>query len=364
MLQVVTRAQAARNAITSNITTETAASVMAEGRHFDFSLCPDFQPRVTDPEDWLSKFDTFTDIYGINEENKLKCLTLKLQGPVYDWLKSLPDGQKDTWAHFCTAFRARWVDKANNWSKVGQIFHLKQDRNQDVREFITNAQQMAAKVDLPETQLIQALLNGIKPKLRPEIQRSNPKNLQDFIKAATIAQTAYADSEDPQAPAVETFITALEPYLKKQINEITENLEKKISSISVSAVSPQNYTKHNFHNSHKNPRNQAPRPQPSNNSHPNSSYNRQFQPRNQQIQFRPRPTLPFQPHNQNTTRTFNAQSWQQSRPKMQRQTYNLCRSCNASDHRRQDCPNRYSICTFCGYQGHIEIACGKKLNAQ
>ena len=224
MLQVVTRAQAARNAI-SNVTTETAASVMAEGRHFDFSLCPDFQPRVTDPEDWLSKFDTFTDIYGITEENKLKCLTLKLQGPVYDWLKSLPDGQKDTWAHFCTAFRARWVDKANNWSKVGQIFHLKQDRNQDVREFITNAQQMAAKVDLPETQLIQALLNGIKPKLRPEIQRSNPKNLQDFIKAATIAQTAYADSEDPQAPAVETFITALEPYLKKQFNEITENLE-------------------------------------------------------------------------------------------------------------------------------------------
>lgn len=105
---------------------------------------------------------------------------------------------------------------------------MKQDRNQDVREFITNAQQMAAKVDLPETQLIQALLNGIKPKLRPEIRRSNPKNLQDFIKAATIAQTAYADSEDPQAPAVETFITAhIEPYLKKQINEITENLERK-----------------------------------------------------------------------------------------------------------------------------------------
>ena len=66
------------------------------------------------------------------------------------WLtKSLPDGQKDTWAHFCTAFRARWVDKA------------------------------------------------------------------------------IGDSEDPQAPTVETFITALEPYLKKQINEITENLEKK-----------------------------------------------------------------------------------------------------------------------------------------
>ena len=40
MLQVVTRAEAARNAITSNVTTETAASVMAEGRHFDFSLCP------------------------------------------------------------------------------------------------------------------------------------------------------------------------------------------------------------------------------------------------------------------------------------------------------------------------------------
>ena len=223
--------------------------------------------------------------------------------------------KKRTWAHFCTAFRARWVDKANNWSKVGQIFYLKQDRNQDVREFITNAQQMAAKVDLPETQLIQALLNGIKPKLRPEIQRSNPKNLQDFIKAATIAQTAYADSEDPQAPAVETFITALEPYLKKQFNEITENLEKKINSISVSAVSPQNYTKRNFHNSHQNPRNQAPRPQPSNHLHPNSSYNRQFQPRNQQTQFRPRPTLPFQSHNQNTTRTFNAQPWQQSRPK-------------------------------------------------
>ena len=43
--------------------------------------------------------------------------------------------------------------------------------------------------------------------------------------------------------------------MKKQINEITENLEKKISSISVSAVSPQNYTKRNFHNSHQNPRN-------------------------------------------------------------------------------------------------------------
>ena len=75
---------------------------------------------------------------------------------------------------------------------------MKQDRNQDVREFITNAQQMDAKVDLPEIQLIQALLNGIKPKLIPELQRSNPKNLQDFIKAATIAQTHMQIQEIPK----------------------------------------------------------------------------------------------------------------------------------------------------------------------
>ena len=213
-------------------------------------------------------------------------------------------------------------------------------------------------------QTIQALLKGINPKLRPDIQKANPENIKDFITVATQAQSINADSEETQTPAVETFISAIQPYFEKQMNALSETLEKKIA-LSIASVSKPHYN--------RNPSNQ-PRME-------HHSYNTQFQPRHQQ--FHIRPTLPNPNQRFNNTRTFQINSWQQTRhsaPANSRQyrptnpygsatvlpthTYRPCRGCSSSDHRRGDCSYKETICNFCGYKGHIDFACEKKRNSQ
>ena len=340
------------------------------GKSIDFSLCPKFVPNVTDPDTWLEKWNLFHDINKTSEENKLKYVGLIFEGPLRDWLSNLAPNQKDTWGHFTEAFKARFTNKQNDWSKVGQIFQQKQKANQDVREYITNVQKLAAEVELPELQTVQALMKGVNPKLRPDIQKAEPKTIQDFIQAATQAQSIYEDSEDTHAPAVETFISAIEPYFKKQITDLSETLEKKIA-LSVAAISK--------------PTPDTNKPRMYNN------YHAQFQPK-QHHQFQIRPTIPNT--NYNNHKTFQTNSWQQNRqavtPSTQQQRhgnsnatqyyqhsqykkqtqqnntqqYNPCLSCNGNDHMRRDCPYRQTICNFCGYKGHVEFACIKKQNSQ
>ena len=383
MLQVVTRAQSKQRKQQEQqkqqeSTTQTAT--MATGKNIDFSLCPKFNPKCTDPEAWLEKWNLFHDINKTSEDNKIKYVGLIFDGPLRDWYTSLAANQKDTWENFSNAFTTRFVDKENSWSKVGQIFQQKQKPDQDVREYITNLQKLAAEVELPEKQTIQALIKGVNPKLRPDIQKAEPNTIQEFITAATQAQSIYTDSEDIHTPAVETFISALEPYFKKQIDDLSENLERKIA-LTVASVS-----KPNLNTNHQSPR---PRTQ--------QHYNAQFQPRHHQ--FHTRPTLPNPNQHFNGTQTFHTNSWQQSRhtapaptqgyrhanaahtmqyrhtnpsPAQQNrhpapaptQQYYPCRGCNGIDHRRRDCPYKNIICTFCGYKGHVEFACGKKQNSQ
>ena len=262
-------------------------------KNIDFSLCPKFDPKLTDPETWLDKWDLFHEINKTSEDNKIKYVGLIFDGPQRDWFSKLAADQKDTWDHFKPHLKpdSYYVESDNNWSKVGQIFHTKQKPNQDVGEYITNMQKMSAEVDLPETQTIQALLKGINSKLRPDVQKSNPATVKDFITAATQAQSIYTDSEESQNPSVEAFISVIEPYFEKQMTALSETLEKKIA-LSVASVSKPQFNKRNYSN------------QP-------HSYNAHFQPRHHQ--FKTRPTLPN--HNQqfNNSRTVHTNSWQQTR---------------------------------------------------
>lgn len=71
-----------------------------------------------------------------------------------------------------------------------EIFEMKQKHDQPVQEFIQQVQMKSKLIDLPEDQLIGALMKGFLPHIRADLIRSEINNMSDVIKEATISEQA------------------------------------------------------------------------------------------------------------------------------------------------------------------------------
>ena len=67
---------------------------------------------------------------------------------------------------------------------------MKQRHNQPVQNFIQQVQMKAKVIELPEDQVIGALMKGFLPHIRSDLIRSDVTNIGDVIREASISEQA------------------------------------------------------------------------------------------------------------------------------------------------------------------------------
>ena len=108
---------------------------------------------------------------------------------------------------------------------------MKQRPDQTVQDFIQKVQIKSKLIDLPEDQVIGALMKGFLPQIRADLIRAQINNIADVIKEATISEQAnkIENNMSDSILSEERLVRAIQTAMS--INNIqTEQTQSKIPS--------------------------------------------------------------------------------------------------------------------------------------
>ena len=103
-----------------------------------------------------------------------------------------------------------------------KIFERRQKPSESVEEFITYMRYQAREAELTEKQTMQAILNGVSNELRTSIIHSDPKCIEDLVKAATRAEIAIKPNDRNVGSSInDSAIRKLEGDIQKLTESVS-----------------------------------------------------------------------------------------------------------------------------------------------
>ena len=139
--------------------------------------------------------------------------SLHLLHDAYTWFSYLPDQIATNFEQLKEQFIARFsLNWATKWSIMPELYEMKQRPDQSVQDFIQKVQMKAKLIDLPEDQILGALMKGFLPNIRADLIRSNITSIADVIKEASISEQAnkIKNSQSDNISSEERLIKAIQ----------------------------------------------------------------------------------------------------------------------------------------------------------
>ena len=269
-----------------------------------------------DAHTWLHKFMLIANWAKWTNDQMCIFFGLHLLSDAYSWFSNLPTERSQNFEQLKEQFIIRFsLHGSTKWSILPEIFEMQQKADQPVQEFIQKVQMKAKLIDLPEDQIIGALMKGFLPNIRADLIRSNINTIADVIKEATISEQAnkIKSSQSDNILSEERLIKAIQTAMS--IN----------SAQPASQNVPSSYTKET-----------------------SKQFNRQ----------------PFNKHQQ-YGQTYH-RTRPQNKPHLAPQEHKvnsnyICIRCDRQGHHYQSqCPFINTVCHACNRIGHILRACKSK----
>ena len=280
---------------------------------FDTNICEKFDPSNTDAHTWLHKFLAIATYCQWTNNQLCFYFGLHLLKDAYIWFSNLPEEISQNFEHLKEHFIIRFgLNGATKWSVLPEIFEMKQKHDQTVQDFIQKVQIKSKLIELPEDQIIGALMKGFLPHIRADLIRSDIKSIADVIQEATISEQAnkIKNNTSESILSEERLVRAIQTAMSiNNIQTQSQNSEK------------QNSQKKNppFHH----------RPFHSSTFQRQPHYKQNFRPQN-----------PRRPTNSTVNPNY------------------ICFRCDRKAHHYQNkCPFIDAICYNCSNKGHIQKAC-------
>lgn len=281
---------------------------------FDTNICEKFDPNSTDAHTWLHKFMALATFAKWSNEQICFFFGLHLLKDAYTWFSNLPIEISQNFDKIKEQFIVRFgLNGATKWSILPEIYEMKQKPDQTVQDFIQKVQIKSKLIDLPEDQVIGALMKGFLPQIRSDLIRAKINTIADVIQEATISEQANKIknnssesilSEERLVRAIQTAMSINHLQTEQKQNQNTLNNRKQQENSS-------------FHN----------RSQPFQRQH---QHKQNYRPQNLRNQT------------QNSAVNPNY----------------ICFRCDRKAHHYQNqCPYIDAVCYKCSKTGHIQRAC-------
>lgn len=161
------------------------------------ALSPERFSGTEDAIRWWQSFDFYCAFKGFDNDRRAASLPLFLKASAIDWYQTLPEATKTNFQHLQTAFEARYHPGQDlAWARVGKIFNKIQGPNEPVQNYIEYMQSQAQGVALPDAQLRQAILNGLKPSIRQVVLQNANDTIENLKASAVLAENAATTTTD------------------------------------------------------------------------------------------------------------------------------------------------------------------------
>ena len=198
-----------------------------------------------DAESWLEFFELYCKHRGLNNSERLTLFPLMMRNGAADWLATLAKTQLQSYDSLVTAFRDNYFVPAElRWKETGMLWNQSQREDEQVEDFVTRVRRGARRIQLADSQLVDIILNGLRPSIRLHVLQKGGDTLNDLIKTAKLAEAVTPASNDTTSALLLKYMQSNAQANERQSIEM-KNLMTKIAALTeqneqmaINAVNP------------------------------------------------------------------------------------------------------------------------------
>lgn len=142
---------------------------------------------------WWMKFMAFISLQKLSEQTAILHLPFFLIGAAETWFNSLDTIKKLTLNSIHDAFINRFKPPSNH---VFDLLELQQGPTESVEEFIHRVTEKATDLKMDTNQTMGKIMRGLKPKIKADMVKVNPTNMEDLRTHAMLAEMAQSICND------------------------------------------------------------------------------------------------------------------------------------------------------------------------
>ena len=223
----------------SNSDTEVTLRIMATKQEIEDLLrkqdhfkVSSFQPLVYNgqssesAQEFLSQFDNYVKIAGIDDAEKTLVFELLLRGLAKHWYRTLSNDDKKDIATIKSKFRETYMSKSKNWLTTQKLEARKLGPTEKAEKYIQEVLEMGSIIGLTVNEQRAALIRGLTPRLKAQLVTHNPQTLTDTIERIYLSETALTMTPDSV-----NVVDSITNCQLANISATVQKLEERMSEI-------------------------------------------------------------------------------------------------------------------------------------
>ena len=194
-----------------------------------------FSGRSNDnPNNFLSHFEAYSKLTGMEEENKCITFGLLLKDIALCWHQNLGEHIKTDFNKLKEAFKETYMSRSKDWMNVQTLEDRKLEPGEKVESYIADIIKMTNKLGMKDEETRSYIIRGLTPKLKAELITHNPSTLSETIERVYLSEAALK-LKNSEIQAIDTnsqiaAITTTIARLDRTINDWNKPRDKIIQN--------------------------------------------------------------------------------------------------------------------------------------
>jgi hypothetical protein len=144
-------------------------------------------------EKWLEKFNRYVAFKKLGKDDQSQLFQLLMKDRAADWLRALPEHKKADLDVLTRKFVNRHkMSCVEKWRQKAEIWKRKQGSTESVDDYVAAMQAAARRIDMPETYLADAIMQGLQQDLRLHVLHSKAETIDEILEAAKVSEVAHS----------------------------------------------------------------------------------------------------------------------------------------------------------------------------
>ncbi|XP_072037014.1 uncharacterized protein [Amphiura filiformis] len=148
---------------------------------------------------FLARFELNSQLRDFADAKKHLALNLRLKGNASIWVSTLPDGQKDTYAHLKAALIEHFQGNDMKWVNESKLSSRIQTEAESLDDYFSDILTLCHRLGKSEQEKLTHFICGLKPNLRAFVISKEPESIDKAVHFARLAQTV---TNLPSTPSV------------------------------------------------------------------------------------------------------------------------------------------------------------------
>ena len=179
---------------------------------------------------FLSEFESFATLYGLDSQKKLAAFHLHLKGPALQWYDGLDSETTESWVDLLASFQDQYIKLGWQSSTVMLESELFQKMSllpgQTIEDYHSNLCEKGQILEKPDHEVMVRFISGLPEKLAFFVRAGNPRDVNAALASAKLGETFGYRNHDQGAS-----VSAAKMNVKDAVTDDVSELKEQVKSL-------------------------------------------------------------------------------------------------------------------------------------